>query len=175
MKYRHGTYNTMDISSAGIVDGKILDRFGAKGSEFTYGGMPSRSLPVEIYGAPAGTASFALVFDDPDSIPPCGFKWVHWLVAGFRTTKLPENASQDDPRLVQGANSWYGHGVEDRFKASFYGGPSPPDREHTYVLTVYALDFVPVLRTGFTAEDLAKVSKDHVLAKATLKGRYSPA
>lgn len=164
----------MEISSAGIVDGKILDRFGVKGGEFGYGGMPSRSLPLRIEGAPAGTASFAVVFDDPDSVPPCGFKWVHWLVSGLRTAHLPENASQDDPSLIQGANSWYGHGIDDRFKASFYGGPSPPDREHTYVLTVYALDFVPVLRTGFSLDDLLRVSKDHVLAKASVKGSYSP-
>ncbi|MCQ2078906.1 MAG: YbhB/YbcL family Raf kinase inhibitor-like protein, partial [archaeon] len=68
-------------------------------------------------------------------------------------------------------NDWYGHGIDDKAKASFYGGPYPPDKEHTYVFTVLALDFVPVLRTGFTREELLAVSKDHVLAKATMKGR----
>ena len=164
----------MEISCSGIVDGVIEDRFGAKGTEFTYGGMSSRSLPVKIEDAPAGTASFAIIFDDPDSVPPCGFKWIHWLVAGLKKTELPENASQEDGSLIQGVNSWYGHGIDDRFKASFYGGPSPPDREHTYVLTVLALDFVPVLRTGFDIDELMRVSNTHVLAKAVVKGRYSP-
>ena len=164
----------MEISCSGITDGIIEDRFGAKGTEFTFGHMPSRSLPLKITDAPAGTASFAIIFDDPDSVPPCGFKWVHWLVSGLRKTELPENASQEDTELIQGANSWYQHGIDDWKKASFYGGPAPPDKEHTYILTVLALDFVPVLRTGFTVDDLMKVSKDHILAKASLKGRYSP-
>lgn len=165
----------MEISSDGIVDGVIQDRFGSKGTEFASGDMPSRSLPLKIEGAPAGTASYAIVFDDPDSVPPCGFKWIHWVVAGLRKTELPENASREDTSLVQGCNSWFEHGIDDRSEASFYGGPAPPDKKHTYVLTVYALDFVPALRNGFKLDDLLKVSKDHILAKCTLKGTYSPA
>lgn len=164
----------MEISSAAIVNGVIADKYGCKGTEFVEGDMPSLSIPVKIEGAPSGTASFALIFDDPDAVPACGIQWVHWLVSGFKQTELPENASQTCPELVQGRNDWYQHGIDDVKKASFYGGPYPPDREHTYVLTVMALDFVPVLKTGFSVDDLKKVCKDHILAKSTLKGKYSP-
>ncbi|MCQ2070006.1 MAG: YbhB/YbcL family Raf kinase inhibitor-like protein [archaeon] len=165
----------MDITSSAIVNGFIADKYGSKGTEFGPDGMPVLSFPLKIEGAPAGTASFAVVFDDPDAVPPCGFKWVHWLVAGLRRTELAEDSSRNDTDYVQGANSWYGHGIDEKDLASCYGGPSPPDKTHTYVITVTALDFVPVLRKGFSAADLKKVSEGHVLAKATLKAKYSPA
>ena len=44
----------------------------------------------------------------------------------------------------------------------------------TLFLTVLALDFEPVLKNGFTVEDLNRVSKGHILAKASIKGVYSP-
>ncbi len=164
----------MDITSAAVNDGVLDERFGCNGQDFAPGDMPSRSFPLEIVGAPAGTASFAVIFDDPDSVPVCGFKWVHWLVTGLKTPKLPEDASRESDDIVQGVNSWYGRDVFDINAASRYGGPYPPDKVHTYVITVLALDFVPVLRTGFTYEDLEKVTKGHVLAKATLKCKYPP-
>mgnify|MGYP003175004199 CR=1 FL=1 len=163
----------MIVESAGFTDGKIADKYGAKGTEFGAGGMPALSFPLRISGSPAGTASYAIVFDDPDSVPPCGFKWVHWLVAGLKKPYLDEDASRLDPDIVQGANSWMDRGT-DRKGASAYGGPSPPDRPHEYVLTVLALDFEPVLKNGFTVEDLNRVSKGHILAKASIKGVYSP-
>lgn len=163
----------MIVESAAFADGKIADKYGAKGTEFGAGGMPALSFPLKISGAPAGTASYAIVFDDPDSAPLCGFRWVHWLVAGLKKQYLEEDASRLDAGLIQGANSWMDRGA-DRKGASAYGGPAPPDRPHEYVLTVMALDFEPALKNGFTLEDLNRVSKGHILAKATLKGVYSP-
>ncbi len=164
----------MEISSTAVKDGVLEERFGCNGQDFAPGDMPSRSFPLKIEGAPSGTASFAVVFDDPDSVPVCGFKWVHWLVTGLKSAELPEDASRECGDIVQGVTSWYQHGLDDRNAASRYGGPYPPDREHTYVVTVLALDFVPVLRTGFSYDDLAMVTKGHVLAKASLKCRYPP-
>ncbi len=163
----------MIVESVAFADGKIADKYGSKGTEFGAGGMPALSFPLKISEAPAGTASYAIVFDDPDSVPPCGFRWVHWLVAGLKKNHLEEDASRLDAGLIQGANSWMDRGT-DRKGASAYGGPAPPDRPHEYVLTVMALDFEPALKSGFTLEDLNRVSKGHILAKATLKGVYSP-
>ncbi|AGI47983.1 conserved hypothetical protein TIGR00481 [Thermoplasmatales archaeon BRNA1] len=164
----------MDVSSPAFADGKLADKYGCKGTEFNAANMPSLSFPLKIEGAPAGTASFAIIFDDPDSVPVCGFKWVHWLVAGLQKNGLEEDASRKASGIVQGVTSWYGHGSDDRDLVSCYGGPYPPDRPHEYVLTVLALDFVPVLRNGFDYDTLMKVAKTHILAKATLKGVYSP-
>ncbi|MCQ2085428.1 MAG: YbhB/YbcL family Raf kinase inhibitor-like protein, partial [archaeon] len=162
--------------SSGIVDGWILDKYGIKGKDFIEGDMPSLSLPVKIEGAPAGTASFAIIFDDPDAIPVGGIRWMHWLAAGITITDIPENYSQDAKDVIaQGVNSWFPYaGLKDKLKACFYGGPAPPNATHTYVMKVLALDIVPALRNGFTKEDLLKVTEGHVLAEATLKGKYSP-
>ena len=164
----------MEIVCKGIKDGRLDDIYGCKGTEFLYGHLPARSFPLEINGAPSGTASYAVIFDDPDSVPVCGFKWIHWLVSGLRKNSLPEDASRTCSDIVQGVNSWYQNGLDDRIRASCYGGPYPPDREHVYVITVLALDFIPVLKTGFTYDELMKVTKGHVLASASVKGAYSP-
>ena len=163
----------MKVESDAFRNGVIADKYGKRGSQFGAAGMPALSFPLKISEAPAGTASYAIIFDDPDAVGPCGFTWVHWLVAGLKDGELPEDASRTRTDLIQGANSWYLHGTDDRAAASCYGGPAPPDRPHTYVLTVLALDFIPVLKNGFDAAALEKVADTHVLAKAVLKGRYS--
>ena len=163
----------MIVESEAFKNGTIADRYGKRGSQIGAAGMPVLSFPLKISGAPAGTASYAIVFDDPDAVGPCGFTWVHWLVAGLKDSELPEDASRTRTDLIQGANSWYRHGTNDRDEASCYGGPAPPDRPHTYVLTVLALDFIPVLRKGFEYDALMKVADTHILAKAVLKGTYS--
>lgn len=162
----------MIVESEAFEGGVIADKYGKRGTEFGVAGMPVLSFPLKISGAPSGTASFAIIFDDPDSVPVCGFKWVHWLVAGLKVPELAEDASRTDPDLIQGVTSWYLHGTDDRIAASSYGGPAPPDRRHTYVLTVLALDFIPALRKGFDYEALKKVSDSHILARAVLKGTY---
>ncbi|MDD4668857.1 MAG: YbhB/YbcL family Raf kinase inhibitor-like protein [Candidatus Methanomethylophilus sp.] len=164
----------MKVTSAAFTNGRIADEYGSRGTEFGTAGMPVRSFPLEISDAPAGTASFALIFDDPDSRPTCGFTWVHWLVAGLKYSSLPADASRTDGRIIQGANSWNGHGTDLR-GSSVYGGPCPSDRPHTYVLRVLALDFEPALKPGFSYEALTKVAKNHILAKAELRGLYEPA
>ena len=162
----------MIVESDAFANGMIAEKYGKRGSQFGADRMPALSFPLRITDAPAGTASFAIVFDDPDSVPVCGFKWVHWLVAGLKEPELEEDASRNRTDIIQGVNSWYLHGIDSKEEASRYGGPAPPDRPHVYVLTVLALDFVPALRNGFDAETLNKVANTHVLAKAVLKGRY---
>lgn len=162
----------MIIESPAFENGKIADKYGAKGTDFGAAGMPALSFPLRISGAPPGTAAYAIVFDDPDSVPVCGFRWVHWLVVGLKPS-LEEDASRKDPDIIQGANSWKDRGTDAK-GASAYGGPSPPDRPHTYVLTAYALDFEPALRNGFELPLLEKISKGHILAKASVRGTYEP-
>ena len=53
----------MKVTSKGIIDGKILDKYGSKGQDFVVD-MPSLSIPFSIEDAPEGTKSFAVVFDD---------------------------------------------------------------------------------------------------------------
>ena len=78
----------MIISSEGIVNGVILDKYGKRESDKRFG-MPTRSLPIKIENEPKGTKSFAVIFDDPDSVPVCGFVWVHWLTVPNRSSRCP--------------------------------------------------------------------------------------
>lgn len=163
----------MRIASPAFADGKIADRYGAKGGVFV-GAMASVSFPFEIEDAPDGTVSFAAVFDDPDVVRLKGFPWHHWLLSGLRKTSLPEDASRTDGSLVQGVTTWFHQGRAERSESCFYGGPNPPDGPHRYVFTVYALDYLPGLRSGFEYEDLMKAVEGHTLAKAAIEGVYSP-
>ncbi|MBO7218690.1 MAG: YbhB/YbcL family Raf kinase inhibitor-like protein, partial [Clostridia bacterium] len=66
--------------------------------------------------------------------------------------------------LIQGTNSW---------GKSAYGGMAPPDRPHTYICKVYALDFVPNLKEGFTLDNLQEVMQNHILAECKIEGLYN--
>lgn len=152
----------MKISSNGIVNGKILDKYGKRGTEQLFG-MPTLSLPIKIEDAPKGTQSFVIVFDDPDSVPVCNFVWIHWLVANLHRTTLEENASETCFDFVQGKNSWHDNS---------YGGPCPPDRPHKYRLTVYALKSDLNLRGDFSKALLEQEMEGKILDSATIYGIY---
>lgn len=54
----------MIVTSTGIVNGIIEDKYGKRGSQFNENGMSTYSLPLKIEDAPEGTKSFALVLED---------------------------------------------------------------------------------------------------------------
>ena len=80
----------MKLSSQGIVNGVIHDRYGKRGPMNEYE-MPTVSLPLKIEDAPANTVSYALVLEDKDAFPVCGFSWIHWTAANITKTQLQEN------------------------------------------------------------------------------------
>lgn len=163
----------MKVTSAGIVNGVIQDRFGKHGKQFTSSGMASYSLPVEISDAPAGTVSFALFLEDKDAVPVCGFSWIHWTVACLTRTKIEENESIHAKDFVQGTNSMSGKlGRMDRMEAACYDGMSPPDAPHLYELHAYALDYMPGLKKGFYMNELFHAMQGHILAEDTAAGIY---
>lgn len=152
----------MKISSTGIVDGKIMDKYGKRGSAQRFG-MPTLSLPIKIEEAPKETKSFAIIFDDPDSVPVCGYVFNHWLVANLHKTELKENESETSYDFVQGKNHW---------NDNSYGGPCPPDRPHNYRLRVFALSSDLNLRGDFSLEQLETEMKGKVLDTAETFGWY---
>ena len=159
----------MRIVSDAMNGGKIPARFGKYGDTKNSFGVPSISVPFEIEDAPEGTVSYALVLDDVDSVPVCGFTWIHWIAANIKKTKIPENDSVKAD-YVQGINSWLGtYGVEGSIG---YGGMTPPDAPHNYTLRVYALDTELDLKEGFFLNELVHAMKGHVLATAEAEGVY---
>lgn len=163
------------VSSTGIVDGVIADKYGKHGSNNNEGGMPTLSFPLTFHNKPADTKSFAIVFEDKDAYPVNkGFSWIHWTAANITRDELEENASQTATDFVQGVNSWASllGGSQDEAISSYYGGPAPPDCEHVYEVHVFALNTTLNLANGFYMNELYKAMEDHVLATYTLKGRY---
>ena len=163
----------MKLSSTGIINGIIGDRFGDRGPMNEYD-MPTVSLPLKIEDAPKNTISYALVLEDKDAFPVCGFSWIHWTAANITKTELQENESQHATDFIQGVNSWISEqgGCVPAKACSYYGGMAPPSEPHTYELHVYALDTMLDLKPGFNYNELYHKIDGHILGKQTLKGIY---
>ncbi|MCL1466749.1 YbhB/YbcL family Raf kinase inhibitor-like protein [Argonema galeatum] len=121
-------------------------------------------------GEPAGTKSYAITFFDPDA--STGVGWWHWTIFNIpgNVHKLAANAGKPGTNLAPSGSK---QGYTD-YGNSEYGGPCPPAGDsHGYVFTIYALN-VNSLPIGSEATGaMLNVSmKEHILAKATLKGRY---
>ncbi len=120
-------------------------------------------------GAPPGTATFALIADDPDAP---GGTWVHWVIYNIpaHVTALPEGLeTTQQPRAPAGALQ----GRND-FRRTGYGGPCPPPgRPHRYFFKLYALDATLPLRAGASKADVEQAMKGHVIAQAQMMGTYA--
>jgi Raf kinase inhibitor-like YbhB/YbcL family protein len=95
-------------------------------------------------GAPEGTRSFAVSITDPDLPEAFNFprSFAHWLVYNIPASvrELPEGAS-GNAMLPAGAVELNSDFVTFKIPGfgRGYGGPWPPDRQHRYFFTVYAL------------------------------------
>ena len=153
----------MKVSSSGIINNVLQDKYGKRGKQKKID-MPTLSFPIQIDEIPKGTKSFAIIFDDPDSVKVCGKIWIHWLVANLTQNKLQENDSLNNFNIIQGKNSW---------NENCYGGPCPPDKPHNYRLRVYALNSLVKLRGDFSLKQLELEMKDKILDIAELYAIYN--
>ena len=116
--------------------------------------------PLVINGITEGTKSLALIMDDPDAMGDVGKVWVHWVVWNIDPTAT-EN--------LQDATE----GMTD-FGEVGYGGPAPPDKRHTYVFKLYALDCELDLSNESTKADVEKAMEGHIIEQTQLTGTYAP-
>lgn len=147
-----------EVESGSFRDGaEIPRRHGYKNENVS----PS----LAISGTPNGAKSLALIMDDPDAMAPAGRVWVHWLLWDIdpAVREIPEGSTPEGS--VEGTTD---------FGETGYGGPAPPDRRHTYIFKMYALDAKPPVRAGATKAELEGAIKGHVLAEARLTGTYAP-
>jgi Raf kinase inhibitor-like YbhB/YbcL family protein len=114
---------------------------------------------------PAGTLpnSFALIMDDPDAMEAVGKVWVHWVVWNIPPKQDKLGLTHDD-----GAD-----GMTD-FGEVGYGGPAPPDKRHTYIFKLYALDIELDLPNESTKADVEKAMEGHIIEQTQLTGTYAP-
>jgi Raf kinase inhibitor-like YbhB/YbcL family protein len=128
------------------------------------------SPPLAFAGLPTGTASLALIIEDPDAPDPAAPQrtWVHWIVYNIPATTraLAENAARRGlpPGAHTGRNDWGRRG---------YGGPSPPIGRHRYVHRLLALDTLLEDLDGPDRAALERAIAGHVLEEARLTARYA--
>jgi hypothetical protein len=164
------------------ADGMLPARYGkfADAGDL-YEGHPVVSFPFEVTDIPEGTRTLALIMHDYDSIPVCGFAWIHWIacdidVAGQSSFSVAEDASRKRLYgMAAGKNSNCSRflgGSDDPEHVLGYTGPCPPDGTHDYTFTVYALDCALGLAEGFYGNELRHAMRGHVLAKARIELPY---
>lgn len=149
----------LQVKSPAFADGAAVP------VEYTRDGA-DRSPPLELGAPPPGTASLALVCDDPDA--PAG-TWVHWVIFNLppKTRRLEEGLPPEET-LPSGARQ----GRNDFGKIGYNGPAPPPGPPHRYCFKVYALDTPLDLAPGATKARLLAAMKGHVLAEGSLTGTY---
>lgn len=142
----------LSVTSTAFADGEPIP------VEYTCDGDET-SPPLAFTGVPVGTAELAVVVRDPDAD---GF--VHWVIAG-----IPADADG----LDEGAPPSGAVEADNGFDEPGWAGPCPPEGNHTYEFTVYALGEPSGLEDGAGAEDGAATVEDaDATAVATLRGTF---
>jgi len=148
----------MQLTSSGFSDGDEMPiELGYKNGNET----PALS----INGIPEGTKSLALIMDDPDAMGAVGKVWVHWVVWNIDPTREFITGNPQESKFVEGMTD---------FGEVGYGGPAPPDKRHTYVFKLYALDTRLDLPDKSTKADVEKAMEGHIIEQTRLTGTYAP-
>jgi len=127
------------------------------------------SPPLAIEGVPPEAQSLVLLMDDPD-IPDFvkekyGIEeFDHWVCFNIAPNKTQISEGEEPGTL---GNNTSGNAA--------YTGPCPPDREHRYFFKLFALDCDLDLPEGCSKHDVLDAIDGHILAEATLMGRYERA
>jgi hypothetical protein len=150
---------TFTISSQSFANGgDITKKFTCDGADV--------SPQFSWTDPPSGTATFALLADDPDA--PVG-NWNHWTAWNLPATLrgLPENVRKD-AHLHDGTEQ----GRND-FRKTGYNGPCPPPgKPHRYYFKLFALDVKLDLPSTASKKELEAAMQGHILASAEWMGRY---
>lgn len=150
----------LTVSSPAFADGeRIPERYG-----YTEENV---NPPLVVEGVPGEAESLALVVDDPDAVEPAGTVWDHWLVWNVDpdVEEIPEDWDPGEAGAIEGQNDFGEHG---------YGGPNPPDREHTYRFRLFALATSLDLDRSATKDDIEDAMAGEVIDRDLLEGTYEP-
>jgi len=115
---------------------------------------------------PEDTVSLVMIIDDPDAkkVPKKlggqGKIWVHYIAWNIVNNAESIGLDRDS---VEGMTS---------FQRTGYDGPAPPDKEHTYRFSIFALDTKLGLDPKTTKTELMKAMKGHILEQDTLLGTF---
>ena len=146
----------LKLTSTSFEDGGEIPRiFGYKNG--------NKHPTLFVSDMPEGTEYLALIMDDPDAMEPAGKVWVHWVV--WNIWPVSNTGVVDYNQASEGMTD---------FGEVGYGGRAPPDKRHTYVFKLYALDSKLVLPDKSTKADVEKAMEGHIIEQTQLTGTYAP-
>ena len=150
--------SALHLESSAFSDGsEIPKKYGYKNG--------NDSPPLSISGIPSNCESLALIMDDPDAKAAVGKVWVHWVIWNIPPNVSEINESSVPSNCEQGSTD---------FGEIGYGGPAPPDKKHTYIFKLYALDSKLDISSGSDKYQVEDAMKDHILEETILTGTYEP-
>lgn len=153
----------IDLSSPAFADGtRLPERFTADGAGVS---------PPLVWGVlPEGTASLALVVEDPDApFPEPVSHAIVWRLPP-ETQHLPEGAI-----VADGDGGADGDVGKNSRRAEGWLPPDPPNGHgpHDYVFQLFALNAEPALAPNPQRKDLVAAITGHVIGAGVLVGTYS--
>jgi Raf kinase inhibitor-like YbhB/YbcL family protein len=154
----------MGLTSSSCADGAIIP------DKYTQA-VPAPVSPALAWtNMPAGTQSFALIVDDPDTaLQRTTNEVLHWAAFNIpaTATSLPEGVP-NEATLPDGTIQPLNTGK----KAGFMGPGARGNVYHHYTFQLYALDTKLALGPDATRSQIMAAMDGHVLAKAVLVGRF---
>ncbi len=154
----------MGLTSTSFTDGGVIP------DKYTQVSPSPISPQLAWTNAPAGTQSFALIVDDPDTaLQHTTNEVLHWAAFNIPATmtSLPENvpgtATLPDGTIQP---------VNTGRKNGFMGMGARGAVYHHYTFQLYALDTKLSLGPDATRAQIMAAMDGHVLAKAVLVGRF---
>src|SRR3974377_2117313 len=154
----------MRLMSSAFADGSVIP------DKYTQAGQ-SISPELTWSNVPPGTATFVLLFHDPDVALQKKLDDVtHWLVFN-----IPGTATSLEEGIKEGATVANG-GVQAKNLrgTNAYMGPGAPATapENTYTFELFALDTKLDLGPDATRADVMKAIDGHIIGKAVYEGRF---
>ncbi|MBI4836520.1 MAG: YbhB/YbcL family Raf kinase inhibitor-like protein [Candidatus Abawacabacteria bacterium] len=148
----------MKITSPAFLPGDpIPERYTCDGQ--------NKNPPLVFSDIPSSAQSLSLIMHDPDvplSLRADG-NFDHWILFNIDPTCHA---------ISEGAVSPPGQSGNNTRGQAQYTGPCPPDKEHRYFFTLYALDCRLDLPQGVSRAELEAAQKGHIVAQAFLLGTY---
>lgn len=120
--------------------------------------------PLSFLDIPKTAKSLTLIMHDPDvpkSLRADG-NWDHWILFNIdpKITEIKENSVPICNFGITTSNTLT------------YVGPCPPDKQHRYFFTLYALDITLKSPQKPTRKMVENAMQGHILSKAELIGLY---
>ncbi|MEW6592476.1 MAG: YbhB/YbcL family Raf kinase inhibitor-like protein [Candidatus Hadarchaeota archaeon] len=150
--------STMKLTSSAFSEnGNIPTKYTADGINV--------SPPFQISGVEPMAATLAIVVEDLDA-----GNFTHWIIWNIppNTENIPEDLQNS--QILEGTSAKEGR---NDFGSIAYSGPDPPaGPAHSYRFKLLALNSTLSLASGSTKSQFDQAISGHVIAEATLTGKY---